>query len=146
MPKNTLLSFSLITQWKWNSGINQGNESDTQGSKRDQQEGLQKGGILVWRILEISVIFFWHFRIVAANLNLFFIKRLQRCWFMTQLNSKWRKLRRKQPIVQFYAPYYGKSQQIHNSDIFCWKSGYRTKKSLFATLRARWLGREISQK
>ena len=79
---------------------------------------LQKGGILVSRIPDTSGRNSGHFQIIAANLSIFGIKRFQHCWFLKQFNSKWGKLRRKQAFVQFYGSYYGKIQQIQDSDIF----------------------------
>ena len=49
---------------------------------------VQKGGILVSTIPDISGGKSRHFQIVAANLGIFGIKRLQHCSFMTQFKSK----------------------------------------------------------
>ena len=95
---------------------------------------LQKGDILVSRILDISGRKSGHFQIIAANLSIFGIKRLQYCWFMSQFNSKWKKLRRKHAFVLFHASYLGKIQQIQDSDIFWLKIRIPDRKSLFATL------------
>ena len=95
---------------------------------------LQKVGILVSRIPDI----FWrksgHFQIIAVNLSIFDIKKLQHWWFMTQFNSKWRKLRRKHAFVQFCASYLGQIQLIQDSDIFLLKIRIPDEKNLFATL------------
>ena len=95
---------------------------------------LQKGGILVSRILDVSGRNSGHFQIVAANLSIFGIKVLQHCWIFTLINFKWRKFMRKQAFVQFYASIYGKIKQIQDSDIFSLKIRIPDKKSLSATL------------
>ena len=106
---------------------------------------LQKVGILVSRIPDIFGRKSGHFQKVATNFRIFGIKRIKYGIFKTHINSKWIEINKKQAYASFYASYCDKTCQIHNSDIFWWKSGYRTKRSLFATLgggavRNRYLG------
>ena len=56
---------------------------------------LQKVGILVPRIPDICGGKSGHFQIVAPNVCIIGIKRLQNRWLMTHFNSKWIQLRRK---------------------------------------------------
>ena len=95
---------------------------------------LQKVGTLVSRTPDISGRKFRHFQIVAANLSIFGIKRLQRCWFMTQFNSKWINWRRKQTFVQYHTSYCGKIRKNTNFGHFELKIRKPDEKSLFATL------------
>ena len=96
---------------------------------------LQKVGILVSRIPDVSGKKFGHFQIVAANLSIFGIQRLQHCWFMAQFNSKCIKLRRKLAFVQYHSSCCVQSQKTTISDIFKLKTKIPDEKSLFATLR-----------
>ena len=97
---------------------------------------LQKCGILVSRIPDISWRKSGHFQIVAANFTIFGIKRLHHCYIRTQFKSKWEKLRSKHAFIQFYVSYYGKDQQIQDPDIFPFKIRIPDEKSLFATLHS----------
>ena len=89
---------------------------------------LQKLSILVSRILDISGRKSGHFQIVAANLSIFGMKRLQHCWFMEQFKSKCINLRRKFAFVQYHVSCCVQIQKIQFWTFFSWKLGYRTKK------------------
>ena len=76
---------------------------------------MQRDGILVSRILDISGRKSRHFQIVAANLSLFGIKGYNTVDLQHSIQEEFRT---KQAFVQFHMSYYGKIQRIHSSDIF----------------------------
>ena len=88
---------------------------------------MQRGGILVSRIFDISRRKSGHFQIVAANLSIFGIKRFKHSLYLTQFNSKWKSMDENKHLLNFICHTSAKFCKYKIQTFFSWKSGYGTK-------------------